>query len=43
MKFKIRHPESDAEWIEEFDTEEEFLKHFEVINDGLCDWEKVKE
>ena len=33
MKFKIIHPESDSEWIEEFESEDEAYKKY---GDGLC-------
>ncbi len=34
MKFRIRHDESDSEWIEEAETEDEiYLKY----SDGMCD------
>lgn len=42
MKFKVVHPESESEWIEEYATEEEFLDNWEQINfDGLCSWYAV--
>ena len=42
MKFKVVHPESECEWIEEYDTEEEFLDNWERINsDGHCNWKKL--
>lgn len=33
MRFKIIHPESDDEWIEEFETEDEA---YEKYNQGYC-------
>ena len=34
MKFKIIHPESDDEWIEEFENED---KAYEKYCHGYCD------
>lgn len=42
MKFKIVHPESESEWIEEYASEDEFYEHWEQINfDGHCNWYKL--
>lgn len=40
MKFKIVHPESDSEWVEEFDNED---AAYEAYGDGLCSIQKIEE
>jgi hypothetical protein len=40
IKFRIKHPESDSEWDEEFENEEAAYAKY---SDGLCSITQIEE
>ena len=43
MKFKIIHPESDSNWIEEFENEEEAYKKYGNIECSIIELKVIGE
>ena len=43
MIFKIKHPESDSEWEEEFENEEAAYAKYDNVDGRLCSIEKIED